>query len=332
MKKIFLAAMLALSFFVATAQINKVNMDLSVKPGDDFWQYAVGGWLKANPLDKQHVVNGAFVDLGELNNTRINELIMKYAGEKLPQGTDGQKIGTLYRLYMDSVSRNTMGFDPIKPYLKQVRDVQTREELFKLMYELDAMGFNATPFGIHLSLNPLNSSEYIIGASHGGTSLPQEFYANPNAQQQIVVNALKEQSKDFFKMVGYSNEEAEKKMQAEWNIEHQIGITTLDQVSARNPMLSIHFMSWEQLLDEFKGIDWVSYRDVMGYPTDIDTVNVAQLEPLHVVENILATTPLEDLKSYVELCVIGAYSGFLSDDFTDRMFETAKTISGVQEQ
>ena len=332
MKKIFFAAALALISVAGSAQNLKANMDPSVKPGDDFWQYAVGGWLKANPLDKQHAENGAFTDLEELNNDRIKELIMKYAEKQLPQGTDGQKIGALYRLYMDSVSRNKMGYEPIKPYLKQVRNVKTREELIKLMCDFDAKGFNTAPFGIGLSLNPFNSSEYMIGGGHGGASLPQEYYANPNEQQQATVNAKKALYKDFFKMVGYSEKEAQKKMEAEWAIEHAIGIKTLNQVDRRNPMATIHIMPWEQLLKDFKGIDWVGYRDALGMPKDIDQVNISQLEPLHEVENILANTSLDDLKSFVELQVIRSFSGFLSDAFEDRAFEAQKAISGVQEQ
>ena len=151
MKKTILSLALALTFVAGLAQINKANMDLSVKPGENFWQYAVGGWLKANPLDKQHTQNGAFMDLYEQNNDRINDLIMEYAGKHLPQGTDGQKIGSLYRLYMDTVSRNEMGYKPILPYLNQVRAIKTREEMLKVMYELDAKGFGTAPFGDFLS-------------------------------------------------------------------------------------------------------------------------------------------------------------------------------------
>ena len=133
-------------------------------------------------------------------------------------------------------------------------------------------------------------------------------------------------------MVGYNDADAERMMQAEWAIEHQIGVKALNQVAQRNPMNTIHIMTWEQLLQEFKGIDWVAYRDAIGYPTDIDTVNVSQLEPLHVVENILANSSLDDLKAYMELHVIKAFSGYLSDDFTDRSLECDKQISGVQEQ
>ncbi len=332
MKRTVLAFALALTFMTGMAQINRDNMDLSVRPGDNFWQYAVGGWLKANPLDKQHTQNGAFTDLYEQNNDRINELIMEYAGLHLPQGTDGQKIGSLYRLYMDSVSRNEMGYTPILPYLNQVRAIKTREEMLRVMYELDAKGFGTAPFGLGLSMNPYNSDEYMMSVGHGGASLPQEYYANPSEQQQLVVNTIKALNKDYLKMVGYSDEDAERMMQAEWNIEHQIGITELDQVASRDPYKRIHIMSWEEMKQEFKGIDWETYRAVINYPMDIDTVNVGQIEPLHVVENLLANTSIEDWKAYMELQIINGFAGFLSDDFSNRAFEASKIISGVQEQ
>ena len=327
------AVALAFVSLAGSAQNLKANLDESVKPGDNFWQYAVGNWLKQNPLDKEHPENGAFTDLEELNKNRINAVIMKYAAKKdLPQGSDGQKIGSLYRLYMDSVSRNKMGYEPIMPYLKQVRELKTREEALQLMYDFDAKGFNTAPFGISLSLNPFNSSEYMIGGGHGGASLAQEYYAEPNEQQKATVDAIKALYKDYFKMVGYNDEEAAKKMEAEWTIEHRIGVKTLNQVARRNPLANIHIMSWDKLLEDFKGIDWVGYRDALNMPKDIDKVNISQLEPLHEVEDILANTSLEDLKSYIELHVISAYSSYLSDDFTDRQFEANKIITGVQEQ
>ena len=250
----------------------------------------------------------------------------------LAQGSDGQKIGSLYRLYMDSIGRNKMGYEPILPYLKQVRNIKTRQEALQLMYKFDALGFNTAPFGIGLSLNPYNSSEYQMTAGHGGASLPQEYYDNPNEQQLATVNAIKALNKDFLKMVGYNDADAERMMQAEWAIEHKIGIKTLNQVDQRDPQKTIHIMTWDQLLQDFKGLDWVAYRDALGYPKDIDVINVSELEPLHVVEDVLANAPLEDLKAYMELHVIDAYSGFLSDAFSDRVFEANKAITGVQEQ
>ena len=328
-----IVVVLALISMAGAAQNFKANLDESVKPGDDFWQYAVGSWLKNTPLDKEHPMNGAFVDLEELNNKHINALIMKYADQKgLPQGSDGQKIGALYRHYMDSVGRNKMGYEPIMPYLKQVRAIKTREEALKLMADFDAKGFNTAPYGISLGLNPYNSSEYMISAGHGGASLPQEYYAEPNEQQQAVVNALKSLNKDYLKMVGNSDADAERMMEAAWAMEHRIGVKTLNQVDRRDPQKIIHVMPWEQLLKDFSGINWIGYRDALGYPQDIDMVDVNQLEPLHEVEKVLAETSVEDLKAYMEIKVVKAYSSFLSDAFTDRSFEASKSISGVQEQ
>ena len=328
-----MVVVMALVCMVSAAQNFRANLDESVKPGDDFWQYAVGTWLKNNPLDKEHPMNGAFIDLEEQNNERINALIMKYADQKdLPQGSDGQKIGALYRLYIDSVGRNKMGYEPILPYLKQVRAIKTREEALQLMCDFDAKGFNTAPFGMSLGLNALNSSEYLIDAGHGGASLPQEYYTEPNEQQKAVVAAIKSLNKDFLKMVGNSEADAERMMEAAWAIEYRIGIKTLSQVDQRDPQKTIHVMPWEQFLNDFKGINWIAYRDALDMPKDIDKVDVSQLDPLHEVEKVLAETSVEDLKAYMELKVVKAYSRFLSDAFTDRSFEASKAISGVQEQ
>ena len=333
MKKMILAVALALVSMTGSAQNFRANLDESVKPGDNFWQYAVGNWLKNNPIDKEYPMNGAFVDLDKQNELRINALIMKYANEKnLPQGSDGQKIGAFYRLYMDSVGRNKMGYEPILPYLKQIRSIKTREEAMKVMAELDAKGFNTAPYGIGLTLNPFNSSFLMMGVSHGGATMDQEYYAEPNEQQKAEVAAKKSLYKDLLKMVGNSDADAERMMQAEWAIEHRIGVKTLNQVDRRDPMKTIHFTTWEQLLKDFKGIDWVAYRDALNAPKDIDTLNVEQLEPLHEVEKVLAETSVDDLKAYMELKAVYSYCDYLSDAFEDRLFEYRKAVSGVQEQ
>ena len=333
MKKLMVVVVLALVSLAGAAQNFRANLDESVKPGDDFWQYAVGSWLKNNPIDKEYPMNGAFVDLMKQNEVRINALIMKYANEKnLPQGSDGQKIGALYRLYMDSVARNKMGYEPILPYLKQIRAIKTREEAMKVMAELDAKGFNTAPYGLSLTLNPFNSSFLMMSVSHGGATFAQEYYAEPNEQQKAEVAAKQSLYKDLLKMVGNSDADAERMMQAEWAIEHRIGVKKLNQVDQRDPMKTIHFTTWEQLLQEYKGIDWVAYRDALNAPKDIDTLNVKQPEPLHEVEKILAETSVEDLKAYMELKAVYSYCDYLSDAFDDRLFEYRKAVYGVEEQ
>ena len=117
MKKRTLIAACLLAGMSVNAQnfssgIDKKNMNLNVKPGTDFYQYAAGGWLKSHPLDAEHTSNGAFVDLFEENQKRIQELILEYASKPQQQGTLGQKLGSLYNMMMDSVRLNREGWAP----------------------------------------------------------------------------------------------------------------------------------------------------------------------------------------------------------------------------
>jgi putative endopeptidase len=337
MKRQLMIAVLALASLTMTAQnvkrtINKADMDLTAKPGENFYEYAAGGWLKSHPLDAVHPWNGAFVDLNEQNNDRIRDLIKEYATQKMPQGTIGQKIGGLYRLYMDSVSRNRLGYSPIKPTLLKVRAIKNRKQYLQTMVDLAANGYSTLMFSFGLGLDGENTDKYTFGANQGGISLAPEYYTHPNESQKAVIAAYKSYCKDLLKMVGNDNATAQKKMEATFAIENQIAKESYDQLKGRDPKANIHKMAWAKLLKDFPGIDWVGICKTFGYPNDIDTVDVGQPEPIHEVEKILASAPLENLKAYMELSVISSSVSILDDKFQDRFFEYNKAIYGVKQQ
>ena len=333
--KLILAAMLICST-AASAQglksgIDKSNMDLSVKPGDDFYEYSVGNWLKTHPLDAQHPMNGSFVDLEEQNNDRIRELVEGYANTPQKQGTLGQKIGSLYRMYMDTVRLDREGITPIKPILKRIAEIKNRKEYAKAMADLSAIGYNTTMYGFGLGTDAKNSDKYLVSIGQGGIGLDPEYYTQPNEQQKAVVVAYKSLIKDLLKMVGNNDAVAEKKMQAIFAIQNQIAKVSYDQIKSRDPQANYHKMSWGKLLKDYPGIDW-NYLAKSSFFPAIDSVDVGQPEPIHEVETILAKTPLEDLKAYMEYNVVSSASGTLSKKFFDRKFEFNKTLYGVKEQ
>ena len=141
--------------------IDKANMNLEVKPGEDFYQFAAGGWLKSHPLDAVHPMNGSFTDLDEQNNDRIRDLVKEYAEKHMPQGTVGQKIGSLYRMYMDTVARNRMGYEPIKPALAKVAAIKNRKQCERVMYELGAKGYGTMLFGWARTPSTLTSTSSV---------------------------------------------------------------------------------------------------------------------------------------------------------------------------
>ena len=338
MKRVFIIAALALASLTATAQtsakktVNKADMDLTIKPGENFYEYAAGGWLKSHPLDAVHPRNGAFIDLDEQNNDRIRDLIKEYAGKKMPQGTVGQKIGSLYRMFMDSIGRNRLGYTPIKPTLLKVRAIKNRQQYLQTMFDLGANGYDTMMFYFSLGLDGESSDKYIFSANQGGIGLEPEYYTHPNESQKTVVAAYKSYCKDLFKMVGYDDATAQKKMEAVSGIENQIAQQSYDQLKVRDPKANIHKMAWAKLVKDFAGIDWTAICKAYGYPDNIDTVDVGQPEPIHEVEKILASAPLESLKAYMELSVISSSVPILDDKFYNRRFEYQKVVYGMKEQ
>jgi len=334
-KMLFLAASLvATSAFAQRLKsgIDRNNMDLNVKPGENFYEYAAGNWMKTHPLDKEHPMNGAFVDLEELNNKRIREMVEDYAKKPQKKGTVAQKIASIYNLYMDSTRRNREGYNPIKPVLAKVRAAKTRKELIKLMYDLDEKGYNTFPVGFGMTTDAMNSSRYIIGVSQSGLGLDPEYYTQPNEQQKAVVAAYKSLKNDYLKMVGNAPAVAKKKMEEAFALENRIAKVSYDQVKSRDPQANYHPMTWEQLLKDYPGIDWNYILKIAGYPNNGGKVDVGQPEPVHEVEKILATAPLDQLKAYMELAVISSSAGMLSDAFSNRKFEYTKVAYGVQQQ
>ena len=312
--------------------IDRNNMDFNVRPGENFYEYAAGNWMKTHPLDKEHPMNGAFVDLEELNKKRIREMVEDYAGKLQTKGTVAQKIASLYNLYMDSTRRNREGYTPIKPVLAKVRTVKNRKELLKLMYDLDVKGYGTFPVGFGMTVDAKNSSRYIIGIGQSGIGLDPEYYTHPNEQQRAVVAAYKSLNNDLLKMVGNAPAVAKKKMEAAFALEDRIAKVSYDQVKSRDPQANYHPMTWEQLLKDYPGIDWNYLLKATGFPDNGGKVDVGQPEPVHEVEKILATAPQESLKAYMELAVVSSAAGMLSDNFTDRKFEYTKVAYGVQQQ
>ena len=109
--------------------IDLKNLDRSVRPGDDFYHFAAGGWLKSHPLDGEHPDNGAFTDLYELSQKRIQDIILQYAGSRQKKGSLEQKIGSLYNLMMDSVRLNREGWAPSSPRSSALPTLRTRKSI-----------------------------------------------------------------------------------------------------------------------------------------------------------------------------------------------------------
>ena len=326
-----LCAALPMSAQGLSSGIDRSNLDTKVKPGNDFYEYAAGGWMKSHPLDAEHADNGAFTDLQELSQEQVRGLILGYADKQLPEGTLGQKIGALYRLAMDSVRRNREGAAPLQPVLRRVAGVRTVAEYQRLAAELDRRGQASMLFGVGIGPDMRDASMNIVSVGQGGMGLgARDYYLNDDAQTKRVREAYKAYIVEVLRLAGFPEAEANAKMEATMRIETRLAQAAYDQVKLRDVQANYHKMSYTELCDQFPGIDWGNIFLLGGF-NHFQWVDVSQPEPIHEVEKILAETPLEDLKAYMEVRVVTAGAGLLSDDFRAAQFRLSSTMTGLQQ-
>lgn len=311
--------------------IDKANMDLSVRPGNDFYRYAAGGWMKSHPLDAEHPMNGAFVDLEEQNQKRIQGLINEFASKPQQKGSLGQKIGSIYNLMMDSVRLNREGAAPLKPYLDKVAAIKNIHEFQYVSSQLDYEGIGAMLFDMGVGADQRNASMNIVAVGQGGLGLGErDYYLNDDEQTVKVREAYKELLTTLFKLVGNDEATAKKKTDAVMAIETRLAKASYGAVKLRDINANYHKMSYLQLITDYPGIDWGNVFLAQGFPA-FDAVDLGQPEPIHEVEKILAETPLDDLKAYAESRVISSGTGTLSDDFRAAAFKFSSVLSGVSQ-
>lgn len=321
----------ALAQTALSSGIDLKNLDTSVKAGDDFYHYAAGGWLKSHPLDAEHTDNGAFTDLYEQNQKRIQDIILQYASKPQKQGTLEQKIGSLYNLMMDSARLNREGWNPIKPTLAKIAAIKDKREYQLVTAQLDRDGESTMMFGIGAGADQKNAEWNIVSVGQGGLGLgTRDYYLSDDAQNKKVLEAYRQYLKKLFQMTGSDEATAEKKMQAVLGIETRIAKASYDRVKLRDIDANYHKMSYNQLIADFPGIDWGNVFLASGFPA-FQSIDISQPEPIHEVEKILAETSLDDLKTYAEIKVITGATSQLSDDFRKTAFEFSSVLTGVKQ-
>lgn len=319
----------------ASAQTSKgidlANMNQSVKPGNDFYEYAIGGWRKTHPLDAEHARNGSFIDLDELNQKRILGLINEYSSTPQPKGSLGQKIGSLYNLAMDSVRRNREGAAPLQPILKRINDISDRREYQLVTAQLDARGVSCVMFGVGVSADMKDAANNLVGLGQGGLGLGErDYYLSDEAQVKAVREAYAKYLKQILILAGNSEADAQRKADATMRIETRIAKASKSRVELRDIQSNYHKMTYNALIKDFPGIDWGNFFLAEGFPA-FSHIDVGQIEPIHEVEKILADEPLDDLKAYAEAHAISSVTGYLDDNFRAADFELSKVMSGVQQ-
>jgi putative endopeptidase len=239
--------------------------------------------MKAHPLDAEHTNNGAFMDLYEENQKHIQELILQYANTPQEQGTLGQKIGSLYKLMMDSVRLNREGWTPLKPTLETIAAIKDRHEYQLVCAKLDRKGENTLMFSVGVGSDMRNASMNLVSVGQGGLGLgTKDYYLNDDEQTVRIREAYKTYLTNLYELVGNDEAVAKKKMEAVMAIETRIAKASKSTVELRDINANYHKITYTQLVMDYPGIDWGNMFLLGGFPA-FDLVDVGQPDAIHEV-------------------------------------------------
>lgn len=336
MKKIITCIALATTLGACTTKGNMesrmiANMDTTQSPGTDFFEYATGGWRKANPLTDEYARYGQFDALRENNREQLKELVIEQAKKKSKPGSNAQKVGDLYNMVMDSVRRNEMGTTPVAPLLDEISSTE-RKEIAKLLAKNYRSGIGGF-FGTGIGTDIMNSDNNQLGLYQGGLSLPEkEYYSDNDEVSENIRTKFREYVANMFKLHGFTKEEAAEKMEAVMKIESRIAAKHLSRVERRNPLNSYHKMSYIELKNEIPGFDWDTFYSTLGI-NGIEEVNLAHPEAIKEAVAIIESLPMNEITAYLQWRAIRSTSNELSDAIEAETFAFYGTVlSGKKAQ
>lgn len=330
MKRIFICTALAVSLGACTTNETMetklmANLDTTQDPGTDFFRYATGGWLDANPLTDEYARYGQFDALREKSREQLKELVLEQAAKESEPGSNAQKVGDLYKMVMDSTTRNAQGVEPVRPLMDEVAALKNKSEIIPLMARNTRVGIGGF-FGTGIGTDIMDSNSNQLGLYQGGLSLPEKEYYSDNDEITLNIRAkFQEYVVNMFKLHGFDADAAQKKMETVMAIETRIAAKHLSRVERRNPLNSYHKMTYAELKSTIPGINWDEYYSILGI-NGIEVLNLAHPEAIKEVAAIIADTPLDDLKAYLEWRVIRSTSNELTDDIEAETFAFYGTV------
>ena len=306
--------------------VDLANLNDSVAPQEDFYGYACGGWMKANPLKPEYSRFGTFDQLGENTREQVKSLVTSLDSKNAEKGSAAQQIGDLYALGMDSARLNEEGANPIKKDIEIINNTK-REDIIDLMATM--IGVDAF-FGTGVDADMMNSNMNTMYWQQGGLGLGDRDYYLEDSEN---TNAIREAYKTFLKnitgLVGYDSVAQQRVVDNVMKIETELAKAAMTREELRDPMASYNPMAVEDVCKQYPNVNLRRYFQKQGL--DVDTVVIGQPKSLAAVDNILKNADIQALQDYLVAGYISSAANFLSDDFINANFELSKVISGVQQ-
>jgi putative endopeptidase len=310
--------------------ISKENMNLKVKPGDNFEEYVNGTWLKKNKIPADKSSYGVFDMLLDKSQKDVKEIIEEAAKQNASGGSDEQKIGDFFASYMDMKKRNELGIKPLTPWFEKIDKIQSYSDLAAYFGESNKMSLNS-PIVFYVSEDLKDPTKYVVSSWQSGLSLPErEYYLNTDKNSLDILNKYSVHMQKMFELAKIPN--AAENAKTVLNLEKQIASFHMTKEETRDASKLYNKFEVSKLTSLMPDFDWKRFISAAGYK-NLKSVIISQTEFTKNMNGVIKSTSIETWKTYLKWCVIDGMANRLNEAMDKQNFEFyGKVLRGTEKQ
>jgi putative endopeptidase len=307
------------------------NLDKTCKPCDDFYQFAMGGWMKANPIPPEYSTYGSFTRLADQNQQNLRQILDEAAKSKAASGSNEQKIGDYYSSCIDTAVIDADGTKPIDPEIARIADIKDLAGFQAEVERLQSIGAGGL-FRFTSRQDLKDSTLMIGGASQGGLGLPErEYYTRADEKSQQLRDAYVKHVATMLALLGDAADKSAAEAAVVMKIETALAKVSTKNTDLRDPDQNYHIMTLADLKTLTPNFSWESYFRAVGHP-ELKQINVGQPDFFKGLDAQLTATPIDDWKIYLRWHLVNAAAPALPEKFVAEEFDfRGKTLTGATE-